>query len=89
MESLLQEGVDDCHMVYTMSNVISPRKKSLQFSMKMAISIKIPFSHRDRKINMFIKTTSFPMKNALKMSRGLILLAGGGLILLARGVKQD
>ena len=57
--------------------------------MKMDIFIKRQPLPGHRKITMFIKTTCFPMKNALKMPRGLILLAGGGLILLARGVKQD
>ena len=38
--------------------------------MKMAISIKIPFSHRDRKINMFIKTASFPMKKCTQNAEG-------------------
>ena len=64
-------------------------QKLLQFSMKMDIFIKRQPLPGHRKINMFIKTTCFLMKNALKMPRGLILLAGGGLILLARGVKQD
>ena len=73
--------------LHTMSNVISSRKKSLQFSMKMAISIKIPFSLRDRKINMFIKTASFPMKNALQNVKGPNLACRWGPNLACQGCQ--